>query len=383
VKRKTGARKEAWPPTPWPEHGAVVDGAHEEAPDAAERRWREIRYRMVLEDQTELISRYLADGTVIYVNPAYCRFFGKTETELVGHSWHPAAHPDDIAMIEAKLGEISPSHPVVVIENRVISGAGTTCWVQFVNRGLFDEQGRLRELQSVGRDITERRQAEQELRLAQQKLHALFAASDRMLEDQRKEIARDLHDQLGALLTTMLFRLEALKTCAPDDPAFRQEWQRIRALVQEASQASRDICNSLRPPALDDLGLVATCRWYLERWAGLVGIEVKARFARLHHEPDERLRTDLFRIFQELLTNVARHAGATRVRVTLADGRRGLCLRVVDNGHGFPSASGTGSPPGYGLCGVQERIARYGGRVEIASDTRGTTIRVEVPERSA
>lgn len=376
MKRPPGTRRQTWPSAAWANHSAVAD-----APDAAERSWREIRYRMVLEDQTELISRYLADGTLIYVNPAYCRFFGKSEAELLGHSWHPVAHPDDLAMIEARLGEISPAHPVVVIENRVISGAGTTRWVQFVNRGLFDEQGCLRELQSVGRDITERREAEEALQAAQHQLHALFAASDRMLEDQRKEIAREIHDQLGALLTTMLFRLEALQATVPGNPAFREEWQRIRALVQEAAEASRDICNSLRPPALDDLGLVATCRWYLERWSRLVGIEASARMARLHHEPDERLRTDLFRILQELLTNVARHAGATRVRVSLSEHRRGLSLRVADNGHGFPPAGRSDRPPGYGLFGVHERIARYGGQVQIASSARGSMVRVEVPEQ--
>lgn len=123
----------------------------------------EERYRSVVEDQTEVICRFGADGTIRFANDVYCRFFGKSKASLIGSRWHPIAVADDIPAIEAKLETLSPSHPVVVIENRVYSGTGDIRWMQFVNRALFDAAGNVREIQSVGRDITDRKTMEDAL----------------------------------------------------------------------------------------------------------------------------------------------------------------------------------------------------------------------------
>lgn len=135
------------------------------------------RYRAVVEDQTEVISRFRADGIFLFVNDVYCRFFGKPAGELLNRKWQPVAHAEDVPRIEAALRTLSPGCPVVVIENRVFSGAGELRWMQFVNRGFFDAQGRLQEVQSVGRDITERKQLEEALQETNQKLNALIEAS--------------------------------------------------------------------------------------------------------------------------------------------------------------------------------------------------------------
>lgn len=126
-------------------------------------------HRLVVEDLTETINRFLPDGTLTYVNEVFCRFFGKAADELVGSRWQPVAVAEDIPIIEEKLRAITPQNPVVVIENRVYDGAGQVRWMQFVNRGLFDSSGTLVEMQAVGRDITERVQAEQKLKESQQR----------------------------------------------------------------------------------------------------------------------------------------------------------------------------------------------------------------------
>jgi PAS domain S-box-containing protein len=135
----------------------------------------EERYRMVVEDQTEVIGRVRADGTVTFINDAFCRFLGKTQQELQGQKWQPVAVSDDLPLIEAKLQTLSPANPVVMIENRVYSGTGEIRWMQFVNRGLFDRDGRRLELQAVGRDITERKRAEDALLLHTRQLEAIRA----------------------------------------------------------------------------------------------------------------------------------------------------------------------------------------------------------------
>jgi PAS domain S-box-containing protein len=125
----------------------------------------EERYRAVVDDQTEVISRFRADGSLTFVNDVYCRFFGRKREDLLESKWQPQALPEDISVIEEELATLAPENPVVVIENRVYSGLGHVHWMQFVNRGFFDDAGRLVEIQSVGRDITERRRAEQHLAL--------------------------------------------------------------------------------------------------------------------------------------------------------------------------------------------------------------------------
>lgn len=120
-------------------------------------------HRMVMEDLTETICRFRKDGTLTYVNEVFCRVFGRKREELVGHRWQPVAFPADVAMIEAKLATLTPRNPVGVIENRIYDAAGRVRWMQFINRGFFDAKGRLLEIQSVGRDITERVLAERRL----------------------------------------------------------------------------------------------------------------------------------------------------------------------------------------------------------------------------
>lgn len=336
----------------------------------------EERYRQVVEDQTELIGRYRRDGTTIFANEVYCRFFGKTVTELIGRTWHPVAHPDDIPMIENRLSLLSPDNPVAIIENRVYAADGCEHWMQFVNRAVFDDDGNLQEIQSVGRDISARKKAEQELAASRAELHALLAANDRGREEQRKDIAREIHDQLGALLTTIGFRVDALLRQLGDARQIADEMILIKSLASQASQAARNICDRLRPPALDDLGLIPTCRWYLHDWSALVGIPARGRFGPLHSEPPDQLRTDLFRIFQELLTNIAKHSGATFVRASISSTDHALRLRVVDNGNGFDTGR---TNHGYGLPGIRERMARHGGKLDIASEPGTSTFIITVP----
>ena len=98
----------------------------------------ELRYRTVVEDQTELISRFARDGRFIYANPAYCRFFNVNLDELIDRKWQPIAYEDDRERIEQQLSHLTPTHPVVTIENRVYKGDGSIRWIQFINRGIFD-----------------------------------------------------------------------------------------------------------------------------------------------------------------------------------------------------------------------------------------------------
>jgi PAS domain S-box-containing protein len=145
-----------------PREGAVVLHTDITARKLAQRALTasEERYRAVLESQTDLIFRSRIDGTILYVNPAFCHFFGQSAQALTGARWQPVTHAEDLPMIEAALARLSPENPVVTIENRVHASDGHLRWVEFVSRAFFDEEQHLVEIQTVGRDITDRKSAE-------------------------------------------------------------------------------------------------------------------------------------------------------------------------------------------------------------------------------
>ena len=134
-------------------------------------------YRLLVENQTDLVCRFTPDGTFAFVNDAYCHFFKKTRDELIGKKWQPLSVGDDLPLVQEKLQTLSPSNPTVFIENRILSGKGEIHWMQFINSGLFDLDGNLMEVQSVGRDVTDRIQVEEALRKSEALLQAAMDQS--------------------------------------------------------------------------------------------------------------------------------------------------------------------------------------------------------------
>ncbi len=137
----------------------------------------EKRMRAVIEDQTEVIARFDPDSTLNFVNDVCCRYFGKKRKQLIGKKWKPMVYPDDIPLVRKGMSRISRSNPVVILEHRVYNGNGKVRWMQFVNRGFFDSRGKLIQIQSVGRDITERKNIEQTLRESEARLRAIIEHS--------------------------------------------------------------------------------------------------------------------------------------------------------------------------------------------------------------
>jgi len=124
----------------------------------------EARYRSLIENQTDLVCRFTSDGQFTYVNDVYCTFFGVPEKEIIGSKWQPLPVDEDIDIVKEKLSTLSFNNPTVNIENRVRSGKGEIHWILFSNNGIFDSQGNLLEIQSIGRDITERKKIEEQLK---------------------------------------------------------------------------------------------------------------------------------------------------------------------------------------------------------------------------
>ncbi len=141
-------------------------------------RLSEGRYRAVVEDQPDLVCRFLADGTISFANEAYCRYFGFNRDDVVGKRYAPVVHPHDVQHVNALVASLSPTNRTLIIENRVVRADGVIRWTQWTNHALYDDQHRLVETQSTGRDITERRQAEEDLKHTVQTMEILYRLAD-------------------------------------------------------------------------------------------------------------------------------------------------------------------------------------------------------------
>jgi len=233
---------------------------------------------------------------------------------------------------------------------------------------------------AVFRDITERLLFEEELRQSQEQMRELAAHVELVREEERTGIARELHDELGQLLTALKMDITWLSTHAgtQERKAISTKLDGMGALADTTMHAVQRISSELRPGLLDDLGLVAALEWlardFRERSGILCVLDVDENLELSGH-----LATALFRICQESLTNAARHSGATLVTVTLLADEGGIVLSVRDNGKGVTADEST-HPHAFGLIGMKERARALGGELEIVgSPGDGTSVELTLP----
>jgi two-component system sensor histidine kinase UhpB len=328
----------------------------------------------ILENLEEGVNLADEQGILRYTNPKFDAMFGYARGELLGQ---PAAvlnapgprTPDETA--RSILGALQRGgHWSGDLLNRRKNGDEfwTRAHIVASSHPVF---GKI--WISVQSDITSMRHIQQERDTAYQMVARLADHLQDTLEEQRRALAREVHDQIGATLTGIRMQLEALA-----GRAGLQGLSMLLELVDGAMARTRALSSELRPPMLDDLGLAETLRWYVRDWTRQTGILARLRISPPAREPTDPLRIDLFRMLQELLTNVARHSGATRVSVTLGQGSGKLRLRVSDDGHGFRGEQTTG----LGLLGIRERLRRHGGQMLIDSGPGGTAVTLSIPRRS-
>jgi PAS domain S-box-containing protein len=159
----------------------------------------EERYRSVVEEQTELVARALPDGTLTFVSEVYCRFFGRTRDELVGQPLYPLAHPDDVENLRSEIASVQSEKPVVTVVNRVFDVQGRMRWMEWVCRGMFAPDGRMIEIQAVGRDITDRKEAEEKLREAVLAAEAATQVKSAFLANTSHEIRTPMNGVIGMI----------------------------------------------------------------------------------------------------------------------------------------------------------------------------------------
>jgi PAS domain S-box-containing protein len=353
------------------------------------------------------------EGRILSWNEGAQRMKGYRAEEIIGKSYSIFFTAEDRASgrPEARL-QAARERGQTEEEGWRVRKDGSRFWVNAVITALRDEHGGLRGFAKVTRDITERhdreaaaRAARDELEVrvrertaelvsvnqklqseirerqrAEEQLHALASRLQRAQEAERVRLAREIHDALGQLCTALKMDLTFLAQRLPkEERRLRGKADSALAMVGELIQALRRLSTELRPGTLDALGLTAAMEWQTQEFQKHTGIPCRL------HLPEEELKLDperstaLFRLYQEALTNVARHAHATQVETEMAVLGSTLVLVVRDDGRGFNVSAAEGRHS-LGLLGMKERVLLLGGTFELDSAPgRGTTLTVHIP----
>ena len=339
----------------------------------------EVQLRAILDASSDVLLISDAHGTITMANRQVEPILGYSNDDLIGQKIE--------VLVPTHLGD---HHTTLRDEFLAAPGArrmgagreinalrkdGTECPMEISLNQIEIDQGLF--VFSALRNITKYKQADRALRQSNQKLRKLSAHMESLVEDERKHIAREVHDELGQLLTALKMDISLLRLRFGENPALMEKIDDMRSLVEEAIRVMRNVASTLRPIALD-IGLRPALEWLTKDFSHRSGIRCHLGWDGDAATLDNEIVTAVFRIVQECLTNVARHAAASEVDITLAfDGH--LQVTIEDNGRGFDTEK-MDKVTGLGLLGMQERVLALNGTLDIQSDPEGgTRLTIELP----
>jgi PAS domain S-box-containing protein len=351
----------------------------EEALQASEERFRasfkNARIGMALVDHRS--------GRFVETNRAFSLITGYSEQELKALTFSDITHPDDrTGNLNLYRELIAGKREEMTVEKRYVKKDGSPVWVNLSVGVIRDGHGHVRHTIGLIVDISQRKQTEAALREHADRMQLLSRQLVEAQEAEGRRIGRELHDDLGQILTSLKIYLQTLPE-RTDPASFGKLQADSLALIDQALDRVRNLSSDLRPTVLDDLGLAAALRWMLDRRAREAGFRTQC----IARDMDERMPPEIestaFRIAQEALTNVVRHANAGSVRVELSRRKGVVKLLIVDDGIGFdPEAARAEALRGksLGLVGMEERASLVNGRISLRSAPgKGTELKLEIP----
>ena len=293
--------------------------------------------------------------------------------QITGRHAMASIHPLDREEVHAALAALRPENPYLKVSCRVLLKNSSPVWIEQCSIAHFDPQGRITRLVGMAADITERKQAEEALALAKS---ALIAAQ----EQERKRIARELHDDIGQRLALFIVELEQLVPNAPDFKTEAQQY--LSVLAQQAKEIATDIqslSHELHSAKLEHLGISVAVRGFCRDFSRNQQVDINCEVADLPAEVEPGIALCLFRVLQEALQNSLKHSGVRQFEVRLWATTDYIHLTIGDSGTGFDSGKSR-QRQGLGLVSMEERVKLVQGKFSIESHAdRGTTVHVRVP----
>lgn len=335
----------------------------------------ERKYRTLVEQAIDAIALYNASGKLLDVNTGAINLLGYTREELKQMSLKDVLTEDEMTVRPVQY-ELLKTGKSTVKQRAMRKKDGTIIQTEVRSQQLPD--GRFL---SVIRDLTDRIKAEEELKESYKAIRTLTDHLQKVREEERAHIAREIHDELGQQLTVLKMDVAWLnkKIDAADESPLKIKMKELLSMLDGTVKTVRRISSELRPSLLDDMGLFAAMEWHLEDFSKRTGLETSLVAGKEPEKLPDNIKTGLYRIYQESLTNVARHANATKVIVRAEARDKMLVLSIEDNGEGFDIAK-VKSKKTLGILGMQERSSMMGGDYSItAAPGKGTTIVVSVP----
>lgn len=317
------------------------------------------------------------------------RIYG-IEPEHFDHSYKmfiKHIHPDDRERVEKIIQQSVQDKTSFKFENKIIRADGEERVLLCRGEVLTDEEGNITKLFGTGLDITERKEKEEKLRRYSEQLRNLSARIQDAREEERIRISRELHDELGQMLTVLKMDISMVVDNMEHDvipgsvrEAVKGELQMILERINVIIKSVQRITSELRPEVLDDLGLEEAIDWQAGEFEKRTGLEINFEAVQIDSgRINDEQATTLFRVFQETLTNVFRHAEASRVDIKLKMDEDNLLLIVQDNGVGIKETE-RDAPSSLGIISIRERTELLGGIVQIhGKQGKGTTVEAKIP----
>ena len=350
------------------------------------------RLAAIVESSDDAMISKILDGTITSWNKGAEHLFGYTAEEVIGQNITIIIPPDRLSEEVMILQRLRRGERIEHFDTLRMRKDGTMIDISLTISPIKDPDGRVIGASKVARDITERKRAERALQEAHDHLESLVAlrtAAVRKLsaqmirsqDEERRRISRELHDSVGQQLAY------AKMSLASKGPGVTEENAKALGQVADALDQclteTRTISYLLHPPLLDEVGFPSAASWYVEGFSKRSGIQVNFDIPKTSARLPGDVELVLFRILQESLTNVHRHAHTQSVEVQLQVGNSEVALEVRDHGQGMPpeflERFRTNGGGGVGLNSMRERITELGGRFEIQSGTTGTLVRVAIP----
>lgn len=349
----------------------ITEREEETAQGTRTLRESEEQMRKVFDEGPVGMSLLDADSRFVRVNRALAEMLGHSIDDLQGKSITEVTHPSDLELDRTLLSQLfAGAIPRYQIEKRYLTKDGRAIWGQLTAAVIHDNRGRPSFRIATVEDITARKATEDKLNRTAARLRALSRRVVDLQETERREISRELHDEVGQTLTglKLLLEMATRQTTGAGD-----RLQEALSLVDRLIVQVRTLTLDLRPPMLDDLGLLAALAWYVDRFSGQSGLQVRFRHDGIGQPLAPPVATAAYRIVQEGLTNVARHARARTVDVHLAIEQGLLAIRIVDDGQGFDIGATLATGTASGLAGMRERAEFLDGSFRVESARGGGT----------
>ena len=330
----------------------------------------------IVESSQDSIITINFDGVVTTWNKAAELLYGYSATEAIGNSLTALTLPEDFDMIFSNVDKIKNQKRVETFQTERVDKDKNRMILEVVMSPVKNDAGDVVGVSTIARDVTLRHTAARALQ-ERQNLQKLIEAQ----EAERRRIARDLHDEIGQLLTVLKFLIEAEKARSKDQET-RGRIEEMSSVLESIDKGVDFLAWELRPSALDDLGLLPAIENYVVQWSKHSGISAELHASNLNNiRLESSIETHLYRILQEALNNIHKHAEAKKVQVVLKKESDVIILIVEDDGKGFDCKNKKKLCEGMGLTGMKERAALIGGTVEIESAIgKGTVVFARIQE---